>query len=250
MYETTISAPQTDRHILEYIRSQTLPIISEMDGITTDIADSHRCYYAIACSDTFRFQLKRILSENVSQAIALGYKNIFVRKFLHVSVGNFFQNVLIDTMCIFDRVYDYQAVAKVLDVEQPMFIDGYYNFRMQLLKRKWCEIAKLVADNSFIMQDRELIMEFLQYLLDSISEKVTNLTLSFESDGFLIYDSQNSVLPDIKTLAPSPTVEEEAAINILLLKPRHLTILFKTRPSEDFCLLMSQLFSCELKKEE
>ncbi len=249
MYETTISVPKSDKHILEYIKSQMASAVTEIDGIATDVEDKRRCYYALACSDTFRFQLKRLLSESVSSAVALGYKNIFVRKCLKVSQCDFFQNVLINTMCVFDKSYDQQIITKILDVDKPMYIDGYYNFKMSLLKRKWKEIAKLVSDNNFILQDRQLILEFLQYLLESITCKVSHLTLTLEDNSFLEYDSHNDILPNVQSLAPSPTVEEEAAINVLLLKPKRLTVFGKKHPSEDFCTLM-RLFDCEFQNVE
>lgn len=247
MYETTISVPAENKYLLEYIKRNVYPAIAEIDGIATGADDKHRSYFSVACSDTFRFQLKRLLTENVSAALALGYKNLFVRKCLKVGKGNFFQNVLINTMCVFDKGYDQQLISKILEVDKPICIDGYFNFKLKLLKNKWKEIAKLVSDNFFILQDNKMMMEFLQYLLDSVDSKVAKLTLTLEEKEFLMYDSKNNLLPNVTTLAPSPSVEEDAAVNVLLLKPQHVAVYCKNTPSEDFCSLL-QLFDCTLKK--
>lgn len=244
MYEVTISVPKNQEYLLAHVKEQTATALAEMDGIATDLTDKHRCYFSVACSDTFRFQLKRLVSDSVSDAVALGYKNLYVRKCLKVNNGNFFQNVLINTMCVFDKAYDRQIISKIIDADKPMFIDGYCNFRLDLLKRKWKEIAKLVSDNNYILQDSKMILEFLQYLLESVSSKVSNLSLTLEKDGFLMYDSKNNYLPSVMSLAPDPTVTEEAALNVLLLKPKHLTVYYGEKPSSDFVEMMS-LFDCK-----
>lgn len=222
-----------------------MPSVAEIDGITAEHTEGNRCFYSLACADTYRFQLMRLLSENISSALVLGYKNIFVRQCLGVKKGDFFQNVLINTMCVFDRACDKQIVEKILDLEKPIFLDGYYNFRLQALKRKWQEIAKLVFDNNYILLDRQLIFEFLQYLLESISDKVSHLTLTFEKDDFLMYDSKNNVIPSVRSLAPDPSAEEEAALNILLLKPQHISVYGSSLPSADFRQLISRLFDSD-----
>lgn len=246
MYEITVSAPNRDRHILDHIKLQTASEVVKIDGLVTSFDAPSRCYYAVACSDTYGFQLKNLFVQSVAQSVALGYKNIFVRQCLNVSRCDFFQNVLINTMCVFDESYDSRIVEKILDIEKPVYIDGYYNFKMQSLKHKWKEIAKLVCENNYILHDKQLVEEFLQYLLESVDSKISHLTLTLEVGGFLMYDSQNNILPNMPTLAPCPTIEEEAAVNIILLKPRRLTVMAHARPSDDFCELL-QLFDNELK---
>lgn len=136
MYEVTVSALRKEQHLLEHIKREAVPAIAEMDGIFTEMSDESRSYFSVACSDTYRFQLRRLLSGSIAETIALGYKNIFVRNCLHVNKGNFLQNVLINTMCVFDKTYDQQIVSKIIDVDKPVFIDGYCNFRLQPLKKK------------------------------------------------------------------------------------------------------------------
>ena len=244
MYELTISAPNEYGALLAYIKNSTAGALVEMDGIATDIKSKRRSYYSVACSDTFRFQLKRLMTETVAESVALGYKNMYVRSCLHVSHATFFQNVLINTMCVFDKAYDRQIIAKIIDTDKPLFIDGYCNFRLNMLKRKWSEIAKLVCENNYILRDKQLILEFLQYLLESIESKISQLSVTLEENTFMLYDENNNLMPAAQSLAQQTSVEEEAALNILLLKPKHLTIYSAEKPSEEFCELM-QMFDCK-----
>lgn len=246
MYETTISAPFGDKHILNYIKRLTANAVNEMDAISSETDSSARSYFAVACSDTFRFQMKRVLTNSVSSAISMGYKNIFVRNCLKVSKGTFFQNVLINTMCVFDREFDRQAVERVVDVDKPICLDGYYNFKLSSLKKKWSEIAGLVSENGYILRDPQLIIEFLQYLMDSVTCKISEITVSFEENGFWLYDSKNNVLPVVDSLARDPSTEEEVAINIILLKPKSVKVYSGRSPSNDFCRFL-KLFDSTIK---
>ncbi len=244
MYEVTVSVPKCDEHLLAHIKNKTVSDIAEMAGIATDMDSKFRCYFSVACSDTYRFQLKRILVDRVAETMALGYKNIYLRNCLKVGKGNFFQNVLINTMCVFDKTYDKQIIAKILDGDSPMYIDGYCNFRLDMLKRKWQEIANLVSENNYILHDKTLIYEFLQYLLESITHQISHLSVSFEKDGFLMYDSKGNYIPSVESLAPTSSIEEEVAVNVLLLKPKKVSVYYAEKPSADFCKLL-ELFDSE-----
>lgn len=244
MFEVTISVPKNSEYLLSHIERSAEVVLQQIDGIGSDVCDNERCYFSLACSDTYRFQLKRFVVQSVSETIASAYKNEFMRQCLCVSNGTFFQNVLINTMCVFDQNTDKQAVSKLLNVEKPICLDGYCTFRLGLLKKKWKEIASLVSDNSYILRDEQLILEFLQYLLESVESKYSQLSVSFDGSAFTLYDDAGKVLPVIQSLAAQCTAEEEAALNVLLLKPRIVTIYGSIRPSDDFCKIM-KLFDCK-----
>ncbi len=245
MFEVTISVPQSEEYLLSYIREQTLSAINEMDAVSTDVKECARCYFSVACSDTFRFQLKMLVLDNVAEVVSMGYKNIFMHDCLNVRHGNFFQNTLINTMCVFDRSSDKQFLSKVIDVEKPLFIDGYLNFKLGNLKSKWQDIANLLIENKFVLNDTELIMEFLQYLLESVSCKTQHLSITIEEKDFFMYGTANKVLQKVRTLAVFTNIEEEIALNVLLLKPKSVTVYYgQNKPSKEFCQLM-QFFDCK-----
>ncbi len=249
MFEVTISVPKDSEYLLSRIEEKAESVLQQMDGIGTDLCDNGRCYYSLACSDTFRFQLQRFVLQCVSETMSSAYKNRFMRDCLGISNGTFLQNVLINTMCVFDKNTDTQIVDKLLNVEKPIFLDGYCNFRFGLLKKKWKEIAALVSDNNYILHDEELILEFLQYLLESVESKCTNLSVSLDGDVLLLYDDSGKVWPVIESMAQNCTAEEEAALNVLLLKPKSVTVYYVVRPSNDFCKIL-QLFDCKFVKTQ
>ncbi len=245
MYEATVSIVKENAHLLNYVKDQLEPAINEVDGLVSELNEDTRNYFSLACADTYRFQIRRKLNDAVSQALTLGYKNIFVRKLLGVRKSNFFQDVLVNTICIFDNDYDRQAVSRILDVDRTLCLDGYYNFRLSSVKKKWQEVTKLVSDNFYVLSDSELIVEFLQYLLESTPCKVKKLSVSIDGNSFVLYGSSDKVLEPVASLAKNFDVEEEVMLNVLYLKPQKVKVYHTVPPCKEFCEMLDALFDTE-----
>lgn len=250
MYEATVSVDKVNGHLLDYVKEQLTPSINEIDGITSETDSHNRNYFSLACADTYRFQVQRKLTDAVSQALTLGYKNIFIRKLLRTDKNNFYQNVLVNTICIFDMDYDKQLVSRIIDVDKTLCLDGYYNFRLGPIKKKWQEITKLVSDNFYVLSDSTLIVEFLQYLLESTPSKCKELSVSVDGDRFVLYDGGDKVIEPTLSMAKTSSCEEEIMLNILWLKPRAVKIYHSRSLSNDFCDMLCALFQTEYVEVE
>lgn len=243
MYEQTVNIEKENSHLLSHIKGLMEPTLRQIDGISTELDDDYRSYYTLACSDTYRFQVSRAVVSAVCEALSLGYKNVYVRKLLDVDYDNFYQNVLVNTICIFDSEYDKQFISRIVTDNATVCLDGYYNFKMSQVKRKWQDISRLVSDNDFILTDNELIIEFLQYLLDSLTCKEQTLSVSLDGNDYALFGKDNKALPRIKSLAKAVSVEEEAMLNIICLKPDKLNIYYNAKPCKEFCSMCDALFN-------
>lgn len=250
MYEATVSVVKENSHLLDYVKGQLAPCLKEIDGVSCELDEKFRNCFSLACSDTYRFQVQRKLIDAVSQALTLGYKNVFVRDLLHIDNDNFYKNVLVNVICVFDNDYDKQIVSRLVEIDQNVCIDGYYNFRLAAVKKKWSDITQLVSDNLYVLSDNSLIVEFLQYLLESTPSKVKTLSVSFEDGAFVLYGSGGKVLSPVVSLAKKATVEEEAMLNILCLKPQRVKIYHSADLSAEFCEMLSLLFQTEYVEVE
>lgn len=245
MYEATVSVTKENEHLLEYVKEQMLPALNEVDGIVTAVEEKFYGFFSLACADTYRFQVQRRLLETVSQALTLGYKNIYVRNLLNIDKNSFYQNVLVNTICIFDNDYDRQAISRVLDTDKPICLDGYFNFRLDNVKRKWQEITKLVSDNFYVLSDSKMIIEFLQYLLESTPSKAKKMSVTVDKDNFVLYDSGDKVIEPMTSLAKRTSCEEEIMLNVLYFKPQQVRI-YHSRPLKDeLRCMMDELFDVD-----
>lgn len=248
MYEVTVSAPRETRYLLDYVINSVSPSVFRVDGVECRNDSELRSYYTLACDDAYRFLMMRNLCDSVADAIALGYKNVYVRRLLNVSGNNFFRNVLINTICVFDSAIDKRHVANLISVDSPIYLDGYYNFKLGKLKRKWQDITRLVGDNRYILNDSRLILEFLQYLLESAEPKKEKMSVAFDNDGFRVYDEDNALSAKSISLARGASDEEEAMLNLICNKPSTLRIYYREPLSPSFVDMCSALFSAEYVK--
>ncbi|MBQ8433279.1 MAG: hypothetical protein IJX23_00525 [Clostridia bacterium] len=248
MYEVTVSTPSQHKHLLEYVHKSMHGYIKKVGGTCVNLSQKCRSYFSLACNDTFSFQSQRLLRECVSSALAVGYKNIFMRSLLDVANGNFYQNILVDTMCVFDQQYDVAMVSNVVDTTKDLYLDGYYNFRMHDIKRRWENVVNMVLENNYVLTDNELILEFLQYLLQSSDAKTKQITICLEDSGYTLYDVKGNVLQNISILSPTSTKEEQAIVNAIYLNPQKLIVYYAKQPSQEFCHVAKTLFDVQFVK--
>ena len=245
MYEVTVSVPIGQNHLLEAISNNISAYLAQVDGTKATLKRKSRSYLCLACSDTFRHQMQHILQDDVANTLCLGYKNIFFRHLIDFDSPNFYQNVLIDTMCAFDHKYDAHQLATIVDVTNNIYLDGYYNFRMGNMKRRWKNLVDMVLENDYVLQDNQLILEFLQYLLQSVDNKTQQLSICFDADSYALYDSNGKVVQALPSFSLDSTAEQEALVNAICQNVQKLKVYHTKALCQDFCNIANALFDVE-----
>lgn len=245
MYEVTVSTPNEQEYLLDYVSTSTQSYIDTIGGICTNLQQKNRSYFSVACSDTFGLQAQKVLKDTIVEVLSVGYKNLFVRNLLGVTEGNFYQNVLVDTMCVFDHQFDASMLASIVDVTKDIYLDGYYLFGMQNIKHKWENIANMILENNYILGDNELILEFLQYLLQSADSKVKQLSICIDCNSYTLYDDRNKVIANSITLSPQSTIEQQAIVNAFNLNPQTVKVYHNQMLSPEFLHVAKSLFDIQ-----
>lgn len=242
MYENTLSVPAEHKHIFDFVVTQLADSMSQISALTVVTQSADRLYYTYACDEVFRKVICRDVADVAARALSMGYKNLYLRRLLDVNDEDFFQNVLVDVICVFDSAVDAQALTSVVCADKPLYLDGYYLFKMGAMKRKWSELSQLVGANRYVLEDGELVLEFLQYLTEQSSGKRHKMSLILDADGFCLFDGNNKLMPTLQTLARRVCFEEEAVVNLVCNKPAQLTVYCKNAPSKMFISAVSALF--------
>jgi len=242
MYENTLSVPCDNAYLLDYISSELADTFRTIDAVTQTAESNGRKYMSYACADLYRHVLADKVSDAVADVLSSAYKNKYMRGLLGVSNGSFLQNVLVNVICVYDSLPDRVVVKKCIDAERPLYLDGYYNFVLAPLKRKWSELSELVGANRYVLDDESLIVEFLQYLVDSSDEKCGKLSVLFHQDEYFLFDNDNALSATFSTLCKEATAEEEAMVNLVCRRPTKVAVYSQTKPSQEFCTLCEALF--------
>ena len=242
MYENTLSVPCDNAYLLDYISSELADTFRTVDAVTQTAESNGRKYMSYACADLYRHVLADKVSDAVADVLSSAYKNKYMRGLLGVKSGSFLQNVLVNVICVYDSLPDKIAVKKSINADRPMYLDGYYNFVLSPLKRKWAELSELVGANRYVLDDESLIVEFLQYLVDSSEERYGTMSVLFHDNKYFLFDKDNALSATLSTLCKEATAEEEAMVNLVCRRPTKVEIYAKSRPSQEFCALCEALF--------
>ena len=178
--------------------------------------------------------------------LALGFKNLYLRKSLHLENDDVYLNTLVNTMCIFDNKFDKIFLKRQVDLKGEICIDGYYNFRMKRLKSKWDELIAVVKNNSALLGNNSLIKEFLCYLLDFFSQSQQTISVVIDDDSFALFDEHGKLIPATSLVYPT-RLEELVVINAILLKPNHINLYCDSANLQSgFLDLLSYLFDVKI----
>jgi hypothetical protein len=79
------------------------------------------------------------------------------------------------TLVAFDRDCERELIEKPLKIADNLALDGFYNFRLSELKKRWNDIAELAVSNSVYLNDDETLNELLRFLMSAISPKIMRL---------------------------------------------------------------------------
>ena len=244
MYETTLSVPTDSKYILQQIEENLRLPLSQAKATVACSWQGSRNYMSVACADIYKSLVFDAVANAVADSLSVGYKKRYIKQLLAVKNGSFFQNVLVNVICVFDTVKDKQAVLSLIKNEEQICLDGYYNFRMRDIKRKWLELTTLVGANRYVLEDDELVLEFLQYLNDSVSNSVGEISLVFSGDNFFLFDKDNKLLPVLQTQSDGSEedLDVQAAVNLVCMKPAKVNVYCAKTPDKNFRRLLDELF--------
>ena len=243
MYEFTLSCDKIHSNFADYAQRCWEEGIKQAGGAIARIDNDRNCNVAIACDKPYIKQIKSLVMDTVTEILAVGYKNIYLRKALCITKDNFVINTLINTMCAFDNSFDKECIRAVVNIEDRVNLEGYYNFRMGKVKGKWKEVAEITSRNDLLFSGSAFAEEFLSYLVETVPIGINNLSVVLDKNDFSLFDSNNKLIVPASTLYSRSTVEEEAMLNIICLRPKRIRLYCdRSGVNGDFVRLVESLF--------
>ena len=106
------------------------------------------------------------------------------------------KEMLTRTLVAFDRERDELLVrSKLRESTADVFsLDGFYNFRLRELKKRWMNLADTVRMNAPLIRDPESFNVVLRFLLSTVTPKKEKVSVVSRGDGYVFSDSCDRVL--------------------------------------------------------
>ena len=205
---------------LDYLARQLDRPLAQARGVSALEEIDDRTFFSLACYDESAGQMSALVKDLLADIFSIGYKNKYLSKKLNMGSEDLLSRTLINTMCIFDNSYDKTAIKRNLENIRNFSLDGFYNFRLGDVKKKWDEIVVLSNSYDTVINDYDTMRDFLMFLLEAIPTLVNNLSVVFdEESGFELFDEKGLRLNKLTTLSVRQEPEEDLLYNLVCINP-------------------------------
>ncbi len=161
-----------------YIRENLSSVIfKEIENKVT--ADKYRVGISFFVEDKILLLANEEIADKIADVIAIAYKYDYFNEKVKVGGLNVFQkDLLITSLISADLTEDKRYIRSKIGEIKDFAIDGFFNFRLTNLKKKWEEICNYIPE---FFSGREL-KDFMMYLINEKKGKKIFI------DGNKVYD--------------------------------------------------------------
>lgn len=105
------------------------------------------------------------------------------------------RETLIRALTTFDGDNDRRVILSELKICGVFSIDGFYNFKMQALRRSWNDLCSLAKENMPLAAGNDYAYELLlRFLLSTVEPKSETVKVVFGERGYNIETDDNSLM--------------------------------------------------------
>lgn len=214
MWELSISIDSKKASCIDSIMQDISPYIKQAGGVMARGKAMSRDYLALACEESKSKIIIDALCDIISNIITTDFKLEYLQENSRLPINNQINyNAFIKALVEFDREFDREVVIRKLFFNQELMLDGFYNFRLKELRKRWQEICDLANSNSVYLSYHETFLELLKFLVNTINSKLDEVHIFDENGKFVFYDKNMNRLKhekyhldeeiDTDTLIPS-----------------------------------------------
>ena len=183
-------------------------------------------------------QLKNYVQVLLVEEIVLLKKCQHFEKFIILDGSSEFGKALLKSLVFFEIENDYAYVLNKLDLNKDIVVDSFFEFKCNLLKYKWEELIKLTNSNSKFLNDKEVYIEFISFLLSSVSSNCFSVDLTYTNNNYVLQDTINNVTKTIKA-----DNEEGLISNLIMLAPKQINVYCVDNISNSAFKLIYKIFN-------
>lgn len=221
MRELIVDVKKDNACFIDYIYNKISLPVKTVGGVCVLSSKNDKIILGIAVSDECFEIINKAVKGYIAEVLAVGYKNRYLRQHINIDSESLIGKILLDTMCIFDSNYDAGIIRKQIDDLDIVNLDGCYNFRIGEIKDKWNDIVSLSNSYKGILQDKEVIFDFIAYLMGAVPSLCDTITVivSDKFDKFELMNSAGMLLDKFKSFSLSDDIRENIIFNLICYNP-------------------------------
>lgn len=179
MGKITVTETENRKNNLFYIQSDLTELFALAECVIDNKQVGNRAIMTIICPDKYEKTVREEILDKLSEVIAVNYKYNFFKNSIHLTgLNETEKEILIASLIAADLDEDKKYTFEKIKNLKESAIDGIFNFRLLLLKKKWEDIVSYIPP-CFINSQ---LKDFISYLLENNRKKIY-------IDGGKVYDS-------------------------------------------------------------
>jgi hypothetical protein len=187
MYQFNMSIDKKREHWFYDAEKVFNARIKGAGGIAAAKRSGGRLNVSVACENDFKAAITAVLREHLTEILLGAAKTEYLEEALVLpALKNESYKILLLTLVVFDRDCERKLIDKSLRLSDRLALDGFFNFKMTELKKRWNDIAELAASNSRCLAGEDALNELLRFLMSAVTPKVTRLEVIKSDDRYRI----------------------------------------------------------------
>ncbi len=164
MTKITITENTQNENNLFYVQSSLSEIFSHANCSVRITENGDRKVFNVNCPEEYKDIVRVEISDKIAEVIAIKYKNDFFKKTLQIhGLSSTEIEILIASLIAADLDDDKKYSFEKIKREEEIAIDGFFNFRLKPLKKKWSDIVGYIPSCFLNYQ----LKEFVGFLLEN-----------------------------------------------------------------------------------
>lgn len=189
MWEINISIDSKNSVCIDNLMKDISPYVKLAGGVMARGKTMSRDYLSLACEDERRIHITDALYNLISDIIVTDFKLEYLKENSHLPINNTINyNAFLKALVEFDREFDKEMVIRKLSFSKELMIDGFYNFRLKELRKRWQEVCDLANNNSVYLSYHETFLELLKFLVNTINSKLEEIHILNENGKYIFCD--------------------------------------------------------------
>jgi len=227
MWEFSINLKTENFDLAKYFHNILFPISQTLGGMVTSHEDNGFISVLIAVPKAKSEQMKSVLLSTITEVVCTKFKSDFLNKSLLLpELDNASLYAFKRALLNFDRETDKFIIKKNLILEDNLFLESFYRFRLQSLLDKWEELVSLSNENKEYLISRESFIDLLKFLVDNLDICEDEISIVKEKDGYRIFGQENNMFLN-KLIS-----NESMVSSVIDLSPQKINLYFNESTSE------------------
>lgn len=225
MWEYSITFNQDNLDAFKFAQKKLIPISQELGGVLTTYSSGEFLTILIATPKEEKIRMQYAISNILTTIISTFFKEKFLSKYLHISFGDDINlYALLKALVNFDKETDMHIIKKYLSLENDIFLESFFDFKLSTLKAKWLELSKLANENKNYLLCEDVCIELLKFLIENLEVCCDQVNIICEQNEFKLLDSCFNTI-DFENLN-SEKSEKSLLCNVISLCPKNINLYY------------------------